>query len=551
MAQMNGCPRAAGEPRKRGPYRVRDRTRLTGPLALSYTRSRSYHGAMTRPLPILAMLMTALLASHHLPASAQSLPDEIHPALASEACGMEDALTIDAGDIRGPGELASRIAGAGAQAVIIAGGRFDGKDFASFAEAFAGSCFYRTQMPRTDWRDADMAGTRFIATDLHGADLRGAKLDGVQFIGVDLSEARLARASLVRARWIGEYWTSNLAGASFAGADMRDFAFRCTILLYQACGNNENADFSGVDFTRADLSTLPIWGYDRFAGARFDRTWLAPQAIAHLDGVEPLGEVWLPARHDEEGNPGEPIALSPAEVAQVVADNAVASEDEPSFACAAAASRVEKLICGDWEQQARSLDRDLAALYREARAAGATDAAAQRAWLRQRDRCEDRECLAESYRARMDVLFAALGDRWALAPDETRAFHEPVLALTDAFRAGDLYRRMIPALELAAMQHATLTGRENGSIGAEGSALGANAHMCTLAVEAAEFDPANGWYSAVSSEGTTVPLFRIWGDRLMIRYSGNFGNTPEEAMDFISCGARAGFGDMLDLDGRE
>jgi hypothetical protein len=44
-------------------------------------------------------------------------------------------------------------------------------------------------------------------------------------------------------------------------------------------------------------------------------------------------------------------------------------------------------------------------------------------------------------------------------------------------------------------------------------------------------------------------LFRIWGDRLIMRYSGNMGDTPDEAQEFVSCGARAAFTDLRFLGG--
>lgn len=47
--------------------------------------------------------------------------------------------------------------------------------------------------------------------------------------------------------------------------------------------------------------------------------------------------------------------------------------------------------------------------------------------------------------------------------------------------------------------------------------------------------------------GEMVPLFRIRGDRLLMRYSGNMGDTPDKAQDSVSCGARAGIVDLRDL----
>jgi len=60
------------------------------------------------------------------------------------------------------------------------------------------------------------------------------------------------------------------------------------------------------------------------------------------------------------------------------------------------------------------------------------------------------------------------------------------------------------------------------------------------ALDARQIAP--GWWSAHNEEtGALVPLFRVDGRRIVPRYTGNVGDTPEEAWDFISCGARAGF----------
>ncbi len=85
-----------------------------------------------------------------------------------------------------------------------------------------------------------------------------------------------------------------------------------------------------------------------------------------------------------------------------------------SFDCARALSPVETLICATPTLSA--LDDELAALYRSAppALAGSSERRqAQRAWLQQRDRCTQAECLAALYEQRIAVLAceddAALG----------------------------------------------------------------------------------------------------------------------------------------------
>lgn len=145
------------------------------------------------------------------------------------------------------------------------------------------------------------------------------------------------------------------------------------------------------------------------------------------------------------------------------------------------------------------------------------------------------------------MLRGQLGPGIALKPGQSVTYYEDTLPLPDTMRRGALYERLVPVLRDASDQEVTLTGNADGSIAAEGWALGANAHMCDLGAQAARFDKASGWWSERGTNGRKVPLFRIEGRRIVLRYSGNSGDTPEEASDFISCGARAGFNDGIDL----
>lgn len=76
-----------------------------------------------------------------------------------------------------------------------------------------------------------------------------------------------------------------------------------------------------------------------------------------------------------------------------------------SFDCTKASTRVETLICAD--AQLSRLDSELAERYGAARRSTDDPApltSAQRAWLRQRDRCEDSDCIADLYRKRIAEL---------------------------------------------------------------------------------------------------------------------------------------------------
>jgi hypothetical protein len=224
------------------------------------------------------------------------------------------------------------------------------------------------------------------------------------------------------------------------------------------------------------------------------------------------------------------------------------AEDRPSFDCAKATAPIERTLCGEYESELRSLDRALAEAWTAVRAAGKGDLAAQRRWLASREKCGgDRTCLADLYQARIAVLRGALGPGIALKPGESVTYEDDTLPLPDAMRRGALYERILPVLREASGQEITLTGNPDGSIAAEGSAVRANAHTCELGAPVTRFDPKIGWWSARSDAGVSVPLFRIDGRRIVLRYSGNSGNTPDEARDFMTCGMRASFADGIDL----
>lgn len=110
-----------------------------------------------------------------------------------------------------------------------------------------------------------------------------------------------------------------------------------------------------------------------------------------------------------------PITPVPAEAAETTP----AAKIPPSFNCKYAATRAEKLICGDDELAA--LDRELNRAYRQLdRTAGPLReqiATEQRGWrIGQRDACGDAACVADAMRQRIIVLDsqrASLGNEGA------------------------------------------------------------------------------------------------------------------------------------------
>jgi peptidoglycan hydrolase-like protein with peptidoglycan-binding domain len=133
----------------------------------------------------------------------------------------------------------------------------------------------------------------------------------------------------------------------------------------------------------------------------------ATSLYARVHGVAPMarpaGTVLLAAPAVGQIAPPAPVvATAPAEVG-------------PSFDCALALSDAERAICAD--PRLGTLDRQLAAAWAEAAAAG-TPADAQRAWLAERNACgTDASCLADTMQARLSALTGTVsGTTAAVAP---------------------------------------------------------------------------------------------------------------------------------------
>lgn len=180
--------------------------------------------------------------------------------------------------------------------------------------------------------------------------------------------------------------------------------------------------------------------------------------------------------------------------------------------------------------------------------------AGQQAWLRARDRC-DRDCLFDSYRRRRDELIIRVGrPHWA-RPGRRELFVAPTIELDEVFRAGPLYRRMLPVIIGSASSYLVVRVNADGSIAAAGSAIGGNAHLCSLGGDRLNFDPKTGWIFGppVFRPGDPpawrtqpVPLLRFWGDHAEV-YHGGHPHTQDDLryLEYMQCGARAGFDEMV------
>ncbi|MFM7377074.1 MAG: hypothetical protein ACKO1O_02915 [Erythrobacter sp.] len=464
---------------------------------------------------------------------------------------------IDAREMYNPLDLADALSSVPAgKRAVVRGGSFKGADMRPLAPLLAGACLAETELEGTNWEGTTIPNLRLVRIAFTAAKATHARWPGLSTNGVDLAGSDFTSAQLPGLRFVSAWRGADFGEVSFRAANLTGASFACGITIDVWCINGA-PDFNGADLTRADISGLGLWERRYIAQARIDDTIVAPAAFPYLVPEQIAGPVRMAKSYaspyaDEPGGEGyrPAIATLTAEEARmlIAATGAGEAEDRPSFDCAKAAAPIEKTLCGEYESELRSLDRELAEAWSKARAVGKGNLAAQRRWLTSRGQCDgDRQCLADLYGARIAQLRGALGPGIALKPGAKVTYHRDSLPLPDAMRTGAVYERILPVLIDASSEEITLTGNRDGSIAVQGDAMGSNAHMCDLAVEAARFDKASGWWSAKGEGGVTVPLFRIEGRRFLLRYSGNSGNTPDAAQEFISCGMRAYFADGIDL----
>lgn len=494
----------------------------------------------------LALLLAAQLA-------AAALPQDCQAALGSLYDGTEEtALSgqVDGATLRDARALVALRRARGDALITVKGGDFSGADFQG--ARLHNICFFDTNLSRSDWRGAEAPGTGFIRAVLANADLRGAHLRRVLLRLPDMKEVDASGADFSGGRLDGG-WDGSMENLKLDGADLSGFRFDCGITLGDGCPLDGQ-----VSIARANLTGASIGSYNRFTdwtGARIDRTEVELQQLPALAAAEIAGPILVRG--------GEAVVeLSPAEHRAMLPHMSLTEQAaSPSFDCAAASTPVERLICGEAGATLRALDRDVADLYRRA---GPAVAASQQAWLRERDRCPltedmpDLWCVQQSYERRREALIARIGPPAWLRPGATALFVAPPMQFDEAFRAEPLYQRLLPVIIGASWSNVAVRANRDGTIDARGDALGANAHMCSLAGDGLRFDPDTGWYSGpyrptgeepAQWRTRPMPVLLVWGDRAAVYLNGrsNYGTDEGDPRlsDYASCGARAGFSEML------
>lgn len=331
--------------------------------------------------------------------------------------------------------------------------------------------------------------------DFTGADLRNARLEGICFVDVKLarSDWRGARADRTTFLW------SDLSAANLRGVAMKE------VLFYHS--DLEKADARGADWSGGAMSGSELRSWD---GLRLDRARLrrfrflcseeypcfgwSKSGIslrgADLTGAD-LSSYW--ARTDWTGARFDRTSVGLRQLLEI-----------------GSARFAGPVLVVEGKAKARLAPRDYA-------------------WLR-------RHVSDVAYR----LPATGRGARPPLRIGETGFYVEPSLRFDPAARQSRLYRRLLPAIVSAASSVVQVTARRDGTLAADGNAVGSAGHVCGLATQGLRFDRGTGWFLAtprLEDGARPAPLLRFEGNGAEVREQGH---EPH----FALCGARAGFGRM-------
>lgn len=437
---------------------------------------------------------------------------------------------IDGNQLKNMEQLRDALIAAKQRIPLVHGGDFAGWDFRNLSFAVSGVCFDGSDLSGSRWEGANIFGNGYVAANLSKARLDGVKAENLLLREVNLDSTVMQGADLSNGRLDGG-WGGVLSNWNLAGANMQGFRFNCGITLGDGCA----LDRDGVNFTKAnmrgaDISTLPFWGQADYSGAVLVDAVISPRQLSDLNAANFTGNNIL-----KGGDRTVQLTAAQMKTLAEQAAQGTSAGDRASFDCAKAATKVEKMICGEYRADLRKMDRQLADLYSYIRPKNPGIADSQKAWLAKRGKCIEDDCVFQLYESRIDELAKLLGEIQILQPGEKALFIYDEVPFPASFLDDPLYAKIAPVIVGSAMQEAVLTRAKNGSYTIFGSSVGGNAHICTLEADGAVYDANSGWFSI---DGAAI--FRMIGDDLVIVGNGH----PDDAefpgsSDYVSCGARA------------
>jgi uncharacterized protein YjbI with pentapeptide repeats len=148
------------------------------------------------------------------------------------------------------------------------------------------------------------------------------------------------------------------------------------------------------------------------------------------------------------------------------------------------------------------------------------------------------------------------GGSWSMRPGSTALFVSTPVRFDPGFRKSALYRRLVPVLAASPQSRVLVSVGRDGRVDAVGEAVGGADHMCSLNGRDLRLDRATGWYSGPQKpskrdppewRGRPMPVLRFRGDWAEVHHFSHYKDPREVVSDYITCGARAGFGEMIRL----
>lgn len=332
----------------------------------------------------------------------------------------------------------------------------------------------------------------FKSSNFANSDWRGAKTRGVGFIRVDFSGARLDR-SRMRGLLLD---TVNLDGSTAIGADWRGGVLR-------------GGPMGSLDRVRLDGADLR--GFWADCGRGLDGRCLTSWGEISLRGAD-LRSARLDTLRSDLDWTGARLAGTTVNLYQL-------SEMKR-------ARRVGPLIVRSGDVEMRLSPAEYRAL----------------------------QPFIQSHREPLTEPASTRPSR--LPPGTTSLFVETPVSFAPAFRAAPLYRRLVPLLAANPIARVLVTVRRDGRIDAHGEGLSGAGHLCDLHGKGLRRDRSTGWYSGPHRPYATDPP--EWRNRPMpaLRFRGDWAEAymdrrsdPRDPRmsDYISCGARASFGEMIRL----
>lgn len=496
---------------------------------------------------MLALLFVATPAKAQLPTpplpGCQYAYGNIYGGVDGERAG-EAMRTYDGTKITSPEQLAGYSKASGDRTIMIEGGNFSAWNFTGVE--LSNICFVESDLSRSDWTGMTVPGLGFIKANVEAAIIPGAKMQDILIRSSVFARVNAQGASWTSGRLDGG-WNGDVQGLNIDAADLTGFKFDCGITVSDGCPIARNGiSARGTKLAFADISSFGFYDAD-MTGAILNQTVISPRQLTDFKDASNMGAVFL-------SGGDEKVMVLPETWAVLMASALAAEEnDAPSFDCGKARTDIEKEICGEYSSNMRQYDRQVAALYKQARKQGRGVKASQKAWLKQRNACGAEQyptdCLRKSYDQRVGQLIGLLGEQDWLRPGEEALFLQEVLPLTDEIKQSQSYAQLVPILAGAARSSLLVKRSVDGSLEAAGDAVGANAHICGLGVKGLRFDRVTGWYSiAEAKNGVTrnFPVLRYHDGQIEIYKGGKFlGDDDSPAMNYVSCGARASFPTMV------